>query len=306
MSRLSWVGLTLPEFAADGQRFGGSRTPGRDAACSAVVPCFPPTTFGIRVSTNCRSMRGPQLTSPASVAAPACIRILAPVLYGRRPDRYPLHQRARQSDDGADHLWPRWLSRRKRFGPLSGSANAPIEGGAASDGDRHVLVVQQGACKLYELYRAFPLSGGRWQVDAGAVYNLNNHALRPDTWTSADAAGLPILPGLVRYEEVAAGAIHHALRFTAQRTQRAYVWPARHYASSNTNPDVPPMGQRFRLRADFPVGDFSPAVQVILVALQQYGMILADNGSNWLSAARQMKGGTTICSWSELRERERL
>lgn len=165
-------------------------------------------------------------------------------------------------------------------GPYPIPADAPVEGGPDADGDRHVLVVQQGSCRLYELYRAFPVEDD-WTADSGAIYDLSSHALRPDGWTSADAAGLPILPGLVRFDEVAAGEIAHALRFTAPRTQRAYVWPARHYASSITDTGYPPMGARFRLRADFPVGDYSPQVQVILRAMQRYGMILADNGSAW-------------------------
>jgi hypothetical protein len=165
-------------------------------------------------------------------------------------------------------------------GPYPVPPDAPIEGGAASDGDRHVLVLQQGTCLLYELYRAFPVEDA-WHADSGAIYDLHSHALRPAGWTSADAAGLPILPGLVRYDEVAAGGIYHALRFTAPRTQRAYEWPARHYASSITDPSYPPMGARFRLRADFPVGDYSAEVQVILIAMQRYGIILADNGSAW-------------------------
>src|SRR5205814_6444348 len=118
--------------------------------------------------------------------------------------------------------------------------DAPIEGGPCADGDRHVLVVQAGACMLYELYNAKPLAGGSWRADSAARYDLNDNALRPAGWTSADAAGLPILPGLVRYEEVAAGAIDHALRFTTQLTRRDYVWPARHYASSITDPNTPP------------------------------------------------------------------
>jgi len=166
-------------------------------------------------------------------------------------------------------------------GPFPVPSNAPIEGGAASDGDRHVLVVRRGECVLYELYRAFPAAQGAWEAESGAVFDLSGYALRPDGWTSADAAGLPILPGLVRHDEVASGAIHHALRFTAPRTQRAYVWPALHYASSSTDPNLPPMGQRFRLRADFVIDDFPPAMQVILTALKKYGMILADNGSAW-------------------------
>jgi hypothetical protein len=166
-------------------------------------------------------------------------------------------------------------------GPYPVPPDAPIEGGVQSDGDRHVLVVDRDECVLYELYRAFLQPGGTWQAGSGAVFDLRSHALRPAGWTSADAAGLPILPGLVRYDEVAAGAIHHAIRFTAPRTRRAYVWPARHHASSLTDERYPPMGQRFRLRADFDVSGFSPQVQVILQALKRYGMILADNGSAW-------------------------
>ena len=123
--------------------------------------------------------------------------------------------------------------------------------------------------------------GGGWLADSAAAYDLNSHALRPAGWTSADAAGLPILPGLVRYDEVAAGEITHALRVTADDTQRAYVWPARHFASSITDPAYPPMGARFRLRADLDLAPFSPPVRVILVAMQRYGLILADNGSSW-------------------------
>ena len=166
-------------------------------------------------------------------------------------------------------------------GPYPIPPDAPIEGGAQSSGDRHVLVVQRDVCRLYETWSSYPQPDGSWQAGSGAVFDLNANALRPETWTSSDAAGLPVLPGLVRYDEVAAGRITHALRFTAQRTRRAYVWPARHYASSITDPNVPPMGQRFRLKADFDISAFSPANQVILRALKEYGMFLADNGSNW-------------------------
>lgn len=160
-------------------------------------------------------------------------------------------------------------------------ADAPIEGGPNGTGDRHVLVVDSDACVLYELFNAFPQDGGSWQADSGAVFDLASSALRPETWTSADAAGLPILPGLVRYDEVAAGEIRHAIRFTTSQTRQDYVWPARHYASDEQGAEYPPMGQRFRLRADFDITGFSPDVQVILLALQTYGMILADNGSPW-------------------------
>lgn len=167
-------------------------------------------------------------------------------------------------------------------GPYPIPADAPIEGGASGTGDRHVLVLDTSACRLYELYKAYPQNGGTsWRADSGAVFDLNSNALRPDGWTSADAAGLPILPGLVRYDEVEAGEISHAIRFTVPQTQKAYVWPARHYASSLTSTNYPPMGLRFRLRQDYDVSGFHPQVQVILRALKKYGMILADNGSAW-------------------------
>ena len=165
-------------------------------------------------------------------------------------------------------------------GPYPIPSDAPIEGGPNSSGDRHVLVVDRDNCVLYEMYDAHPTADGSWNAGSGAVFPLTSDALRPRGWTSADAAGLPILPGLVRYDEVSAGSIDHALRFTAVNTQRAYVWPARHFASSNTSTSVPPMGTRLRLKASVDISRFSPANQVILRALQQYGMILADNGSN--------------------------
>ena len=168
-------------------------------------------------------------------------------------------------------------------GPYPVPADAPIEGGPNANGDRHVIVIDRDNWKLYELYAAYPVNGGAsWRADGGAVFDLNSNALRPAGWTSADAAGLPIFPGLARYDEVfEQKEITHALRFTAQLTRRAYVYPARHYASSNTNPNLPPMGMRVRLKASFDVSRFSPAMQIILNALKKYGMILADNGGNW-------------------------
>lgn len=166
-------------------------------------------------------------------------------------------------------------------GPYPIPADAPIEGGACAEGDRHVIVAQEETCTLYELYDAQPRPDGSWQAASGARFDLASNALRPAGWTSADAAGLPILPGLVRYEEIAAGVIPHALRFTAEQTQDAYVWPARHQAGATSDPDAPPMGQRFRLKADVEIDDFSPTNQIILQALKTYGMLLADNGGNW-------------------------
>jgi hypothetical protein len=187
-------------------------------------------------------------------------------------------------------------------GPYPVPADAPIEGGPDSADDRHVLVVQEQSCTLYELYKAVPNADGSWNAVGSARFDLESNELRPDGWTSADAAGLPILPGLVRYEEVATGAINHALRFTAPRTGRAYVWPARHFASPSDDPALPPMGQRFRLRADVDISRFSPASQVILRALQTYGMILADNGSPWFVSGAPDDGWDNDTLNAELRQ----
>jgi chitodextrinase len=166
-------------------------------------------------------------------------------------------------------------------GPYPIPPDPLIEGGPDSDGDRHVLVLDKGHCVLYETFDSCPQPDGSWEAGSGAIFDLLSHDLRPDGWTSSDAAGLPILPGLVRYEEVASGEIRHAIRFTVPQTRKAYIWPARHYASSLTGTNYPPMGQRFRLKAGFDVSVFSPEVQVILQALKKYGMILADNGASW-------------------------
>ncbi|MGE3304702.1 MAG: hypothetical protein AB7I52_01925 [Rhizobiaceae bacterium] len=166
-------------------------------------------------------------------------------------------------------------------GPYPIPADAPVEGGPDSRDDRHVLVVQEGSCTLFELYKGVPNEDGSWGAVGAAKFDLEGHELRTDGWTSADAAGLPIFPGLVRYEEVAAGEIAHALRFTARKTRADYVWPARHKASPHDDPALPPLGQRFRLKAGFDISGFSPQNQVILKALKTYGMFLADNGSPW-------------------------
>jgi hypothetical protein len=168
-------------------------------------------------------------------------------------------------------------------GPYPIPATAPIEGGANSDGDRHVLIVDVSAWKLYELFDAHPINGGTsWHAGSGAIFDLNSNTLRPAGWTSADAAGLPIFPGLVRYDEVAEQhAINHALRFTCPKTRKAYVAPATHYASSDTSSALPPMGMRVRLKANFDTTGFSPNVRVVLRAMMKYGMLLADNGTGW-------------------------
>lgn len=170
-------------------------------------------------------------------------------------------------------------------GPYPIPSDAPIEGGAASGGDRHVLVIDRDTWNLFETANSYPINGGSsWDAACGAIFSLNSNKLRPDTWTSADAAGLPIFPGLVRRDEVEQMAeIRHALRFTVQTSRRSYVYPATHQAGSTTNVNAPPMGLRVRLKSTFNVNNsvFTPNVRVILRAMQKYGMIVADNGSNW-------------------------
>jgi len=166
-------------------------------------------------------------------------------------------------------------------GPYPIPSNIPIEGGSQSNGYRHVIVIDSGTCRLYEMFAAYPQSNGSWKAGSGALWSLNSDSLRPSTWTSADAAGLPILPGLVRYDEITSGVINHALRFTVNSTQSAFLWPARHSASSSTNPNLPPMGLRLRLKANVNISSFSRTNQIILTALKHYGMIVSDNGSSW-------------------------
>ena len=161
-------------------------------------------------------------------------------------------------------------------GPYPIPRNVHVESGA----DRHALLLDRDACKLYELYALTHTRTG-WHAGSGAIWSLRSNRLRPAGWTSADAAGLPILPGLARYDEVARGVIDHALRFTVDRTRRAYISPARHYASSLTDPELPPMGLRVRLKAGFDVSSFPKQARVVLTALKRYGMLVADNGSSW-------------------------
>ena len=182
--------------------------------------------------------------------------------------------------------------------------NPPIEGGGKPDGDRHLLMIDRDNWRLYELF-ALRNEGGLWKAGSGAIFDLNSNALRPLTWTSADAAGLPIFPGLVRYDEaVTRHEIAHALRFTVRKSRRAFVFPARHWASHNLDPKLPPMGMRVRLKASVDLSRYPPTAQTILKALKKYGMILADNGNDWflsgapdtrwntdeLSAMKQIKG----------------
>jgi hypothetical protein len=165
-------------------------------------------------------------------------------------------------------------------GPYPFGASTPIEGGVDSTGDRHAIMVNPKTCRLYELYDATYSASGS-TAGSGAIWNLRSNTLRPVGWTSADAAGLPILPGLVTYSQVLSGKITHAIRMTAEVTDKSYIWPARHQAGASDNPSLPPMGARFRLKASFDIAGYSKEAQVVLKAMKRYGLILADNGSNW-------------------------
>jgi hypothetical protein len=180
-------------------------------------------------------------------------------------------------------------------GPYPIPPDAQIEGGPDGDGDRHVIALDLDNCMLYELFYAFPVDGGAsWTAGSGAIFDLRSNDLRPDTWTSADAAGLPIFPGLVRYEEVVEeGVIDHALRFTVHATQPGYIYPATHYASTTDDPNAPPMGLRVRMKADYDCSGLSSEIQVICTALKTYGMYVADNGSDWFVS------GAPNPSWSD-------
>jgi hypothetical protein len=176
-------------------------------------------------------------------------------------------------------------------GPYPLPPGARIEGGPDADGDRHVIVVDRSRCRLYELFAAYPQDGGaRWHAGSGATWNLRSNRLRPRSWTSADAAGLPILPGLARYDEVKRGRIDHALRFTASRTRRAFIYPARHFASDLTDPNLPAMGQRLRLQRGYDISRFPRQARIVLRALKRYGMILADNGAPWFVSGAPHSG----------------
>jgi hypothetical protein len=165
-------------------------------------------------------------------------------------------------------------------GPYPIPSQVPIEGGRNADGDRHVIVVDRKRCRLYEVFGAYP-RGSSWTAGSGAIWNLRSNKLRPRGWTSADAAGLPILPGLARYDEVKRGRIDHALRFTTDRTRRAFIYPARHFASDLTDPNLPAMGQRLRLRRNYDISRFPRQARIVLKTLKRFGMIVADNGSPW-------------------------
>ncbi len=257
------------------------------------------------------AMLSPAVTAPASVLRPVsrnvpntdCRIFPADNIWNTRIDALPVHEMSdmwlRSADAASTDLHPDFgppnyglpfitvprnhpkvhiafqYADESDRGPYPFDANTPVEGGS----DRHALIVQRGTCRLYELFAA-DWNGGHPEAGSGAIWDLDENDLRPATWTSADAAGLPILAGLVRWDEVRAGEIAHALRFTVSCTTDSYLWPARHEAGVD-DPDCPPMGARFRLKSSFDLSDFSAKARVILLAMQRYGMIVADNGSDW-------------------------
>jgi hypothetical protein len=253
---------------------GSAAAPPRDAGCTVFpadnpwnqrVDRLPVASSSARIIASIGADVGlhPDFGSGLWEGGPIGIPIT--VVHGKTTPKYRLRfEYADESDPG----------------PYPIPAGVAIEGGRAADGDRHALIVDRDACRLYELYALYP-DGRGWRAGSGAIWSLRSNRVRPAGWTSADAAGLPILPGLARYDEVARGKIEHALRFTVERTRRAYVYPARHFASDLTDPSLPPMGLRMRLKASFSTSGFPPQARVVLEALKRYGMLVADNGSNW-------------------------
>ena len=220
--------------------------------------------------------------------APAARRLRAVVRRAAGALRHPDHGRERGTARVAVRFGYPAESDKVRY-PLGTSTL--IEGGSNATGDRHAIVVDKATCTLFETWDTHRYASG-WYAGSGAVWSLTSDALRPAGWTSADAAGLPILPGLLRYDEVAAGHVDHAIRFTTNVTDRTYLWPARHQAGSVSDRSYPPMGARFRLKASYPISSFSAQAQVVLRAMKTYGLVLADNGSPWFFQ------GTSDTRWS--------
>ena len=243
-----------------------------------ACPVFPASSPGTSASTSCRSR--PTRTASSLRSAPTTTCTPTSARGSGTAGRSGSRSRSSASTQAKSRVSFEYADESDK-GPYPIPRNVAIEGGRASDGDRHALIVDRDSCKLYELFALYPTAAGGWRAGSGAIFDLRSNKLRPAGWTSADAAGLAILPGLARYEDVARGRIDHALRFTVQDTRRAYVWPARHFASDKTDPDLPPMGMRFRLKRSYPIAGFPRQARIVLQALKEYGMIVSDNGSNW-------------------------
>ena len=282
--------LTLAAAAATGANSAGAVGPYPDLGSCSVFPAPPPGTAANAPSLPTEAAWNQDISrapvAPNSAATIAYINahggsLLHPDFGSPRAYGFPYAvvgagQRKLPIDYTAygDESDP---------GPFPIPKGAPVEGGNGSDGDRHVLVVDRSSCTLYELYRAFFKGGGgaHWNADSGTRWDLRSGARRPDSWTSADAAGLPIFPGLVRYDEVAAGQLEHAIRVTFDSTRNAWVHPASHCAGDTADPNAPSMGTRLRLKSGYGLGGFSGGARVIAEAMKRYGLIVADNGSNW-------------------------
>lgn len=248
-----------PEVAADAPSLPDQRAWNQDISAAPVHPDSDAIIDFI--NANGATELHPDFGSPRAYGIP--YRVV-----GKRAKRTKVRFTA--YGDESDH------------GPYRVPLGSPVEGGKRSDGDRHVLAYDRARCRLYELGRAFPRERKkRWDADVGVIWNLRSAGLRPDGWTSADAAGLPIFPGLVRYDEVAAGAVEHAIRVTFEVTRDAWIHPGSHCASEETSPNAPPMGMRLRLRAGYDISGISGEARVIAEALKRYGLLVADNGSNW-------------------------
>jgi len=291
MRRLAILLLLVGLFASGGAAAGTARDAGgRSAAATAVVPV---------AGTTCRAFPADNYwnTDIRSLAVhPRSAAWLSHMSTGRNlhPDFGPSY------GDGPNYGIPitvvgrfhRKVRVRFDYAAESDRVRYPfgrdtrIEGGRNSAGDKHAIVVNRYRCRLFETWNT-RVRSGHWRAGSGAVWSLRSNQLRPDGWTSADAAGLPILPGLLRWNEVKAGWVGHAIRFTTDVTSRHYLWPARHDAGSTDSWDYPPMGARFRMRASFDASAFSPRARVVITAMKNYGLVLADNGSPWYFTGEQ-------------------
>jgi hypothetical protein len=274
------VGMDLAASSAAGARgasspseFGCPILPAEDALNQEIASApVSPNSANYTASIGLGAHLHPDFGTPPSYGIPYA-------LVGQAQPKVPIKFGAYRSESDP--------------GPYPVPPSAPIEGGGRRGrGDKHVLVVQEGACMLYELFHARRTRKG-WRADSGAVFNLRSSALRPEGWTSADAAGLPIFPLLARYPEAHTGHIDHALRVTVPQTQRGYIHPATHFASSNSDPNLPPMGLRLRLKSSYSLAGFSGESLVVLEALKRYGLIVADNGSPWFIT------GAPSAGWSD-------
>ena len=294
MKRLSFVGVVLLVSCG---RMGLPVAPQSFAAGNVERAGQPPVVDGCQIfpannpyNTDISKYPVDPLSSQYTAALPGNLH----PDFGQNPDwGFPINVVPADQPKVPVRFYYRGQSNR---GPYPIPPHAQIEGGRHSNGDRHVLVLQRGTCKLYEMWAAYPLDGGKsWRAGSGAIFPLDTNKLRPNGWTSAEAAGLPITPGLVKCAEVQAGVINHALQVTFNETQAGYIHPATHFASDSRAKYLPPMGLRFRLKASYDISHITGQAHVIAVAMKKYGMFVAQNGSNWYFPG---EGGRASKCWS--------